>query len=430
ASAADSLRRSMQRGTSFTRQDRIVALRTARLVDDLRRTLTQWAHFYAGYDPTVSWWTADPARRADSALVRYARTLRETVVGFRAGDDEPIVGDPIGPEALRAELAFEMIPYTPEELLALADREFAWCETEMRRAARDMGLGDDWHAAVERVKNAYVPPGQQPQLIRDLAREAVQFVQAHDLVTVPPLADEIWRMEMMPPEAQKVNPFFTGGETIRVSYPTDQMDEDDKLMSMRGNNPAFSRATVFHELIPGHELQGYMAARYNTQRDAFTTPFSIEGWSLYWEMLMWDLGFPRTPEERVGMLFWRAHRAARIIFSLRFHMGTMTPEEAIDFLVTRVGHERANAEGEVRRSFNGSYPPLYQAAYMLGGLQLRALHQELVGAGRMTDRQFHDAVLQSGRMPIEMVRARLAGATLTQGYVASWRFIEQLRQGR
>jgi uncharacterized protein (DUF885 family) len=122
------------------------------------------------------------------------------------------------------------------------------------------------------------------------------------------------------------------------------------------------------------------------------------------------------------MLFWRAHRAARIIFSLRFHQGTMTPQEAVDFLVDRVGHERANAEGEVRRSLAGDYSPLYQSAYMLGGLQFRALHQELVGGGRMTDRAFHDAILQGGRMPVEMVRARLTGQALTRGYDARWRF--------
>ena len=67
-------------------------------------------------------------------------------------------------------------------------------------------------------------------------------------------------------------------------------------------------------------------------------------------MKMWDMGFPRTPEERVGMLFWRAHRCARIIFSLKFHLGQMTAQQAIDFLVDRVGHERRNATAEVRRS--------------------------------------------------------------------------------
>jgi uncharacterized protein (DUF885 family) len=139
-------------------------------------------------------------------------------------------------------------------------------------------------------------------------------------------------------------------------------------------------------------------------------------------MLLWDQGFPRGPEDEVGMLFWRMHRAARIIFSLRFHMGTMTPQEAIDFLVDRVGHERANAEAEVRRSFVGSYSPLYQVAYMIGGLQLRALREELVTSGRMSEREFHDAVLQGGNMPIEMVRARLTEQPLARNHVAAWRF--------
>ena len=124
------------------------------------------------------------------------------------------------------------------------------------------------------------------------------------------------------------------------------------------------------------------------------------------------------------MLFWRMHRAARIIFSLRNHLGTMQPQEAIDFLVERVGHERANAEAEVRRSFNGTYPPLYQVAYMLGGLQFRALHREVVGAGKMSNRDFHDAILQGGPMPVELVRVRLLGLPVTRDYRAGWRFAD------
>ena len=104
----------------------------------------------------------------------------------------------------------------------------------------------------------------------------------------------------------------------------------------------------------------------------------------------------------------------------------MTPQQAIDFLVDRVDFERANAEAEVRRSFNGSYSPLYQASYMIGGLQLRALHRELVDSKKMTDREFHDAVLQGGPMPITMVRARLEKTPLTREGAPAWRFAEQL----
>jgi hypothetical protein len=79
-------------------------------------------------------------------------------------------------------------------------------------------------------------------------------------------------------------------------------------------------------------------------------------------------------------------------------LGNWTPQQCVDFLVARVGHERANAEAEVRRSAQA--PPLYQAAYLLGGLQLRALYKELVDGGRMSATQFHDAILLGGPMPI------------------------------
>src|SRR5262249_23006489 len=213
-----------------------------------------------------------------------------------------------------------------------------------------------------------------------------------------------------------------GGEVISVSYPVPSMTFEQKMMSMRGNNPHFSRATVHHELIPGHHLQGFIAQRFRTHRQLFRTPFYGEGWSLYWELLLWDKKFPKTPEDRVGFLFWRMHRCARIIFSLSFHLEKMTPQQCIDLLVNRVGHERENAIAEVRRSFAGSYAPLYQAAYLLGGLQIYSLHKELVDSGKMTDRAFHDAVLQQNSIPIEMVRASLTNARLNRDFKTSWRF--------
>ena len=393
-----------------------------RLLDSYRSALGAWYRHYEGYDPLFTWWAQQPYGEADDALGGYLATLREQIVGWPEGAEEPIVGDPIGRDGMEADLIYEMIPYTPEELIAIAEQEFAWCDARMLEASRDLGYGDDWRAALEHVKTLHVEPGRQPELIVELAQEAVDFLEARDLVTLPPLANEVWRLEMMSPERQRVAPFFLGGEVIRVSFPTDEMTHDEKRMSMRGNNIHFARATVHHELIPGHHLQGFMTDRYNSHRNLFRTPFWGEGWALYWEMRLWDMEFPSTPEDRIGMLFWRMHRAARIIFSLSFHLGEMTPGEAIAFLVERVGHEPANATAEVRRSFNGSYSPLYQAAYMLGGLQIRALQEQLVGGGQMTEREFHDTILQGGRMPIEMVRARLLGEAPPRDFRAAWRF--------
>ncbi len=404
--------------------------------------------------------------RLTSRLTSYTRTIRQRLVGIpvagvavaagaggraaggRAGGagggggrgggggggggpmsaeaNAPIIGDPIGRDGLMADLEKEMIPYTPEELIAIAEREYQFSLSEMKKASREMGLGDDWKAAMEKVKESYVPPGEQTELIRRLGREAEDFFAKHQWITIPDLAKEDWRMEMIPPDRQRVSPFFLGGDLIQVSYPTNEMTDDEKANSLRGNNPHFSHATVFHELNPGHHLQGFMNARYNTQRRIFATPFWTEGGALYWEMFLWDHDFQVTPEDRIGALFWRMHRSARIVFSLSFHLGKMTPEQAIKYLIDAVNFEPDNAEGEVRRSFGGAYAPLYQAAYMLGGLQLRALHKELVDSKKMTDLQFHDAIYQGGPMPIAMVRARLANTPLTRDGAAPWKFADML----
>ena len=456
------------------RVKKTIANRAVGAINGLRNTLRNWYTFYNGYDPVFTWWNEEPYKVLDQSLTNYTQFLSERVVGIRSesgvqaqgsrgpggggagagtgagagggfqrstseaarpGDASDIVGDPIGREALISELRSEMIPYTPEEIIAIGEKEMAWCENEMKKASRELGFGDDWHKALETVKDKYVEPGKQPELIKDLALEAIKFVEDKDLVTVPQLAKDTWRMEMMTPERQLVSPFFLGGETILVSYPTNTMAQEQKMMSMRGNNPYFSRATVFHELIPGHHLQGFMSARNKPYRAIFGTPFWSEGNSLYWELLMWDLNFAaystsgsRDPKEiaanKIGMLFWRMHRCARIIFSLSFHLEKMTPQECIDLLVNKVGHERDNATAEVRRSFDGSYGPLYQIAYLIGGLQQYAMHKELVDSGKMTNRQYNDALLHENRIPIEMIRASITKQKLTRDFVTNWRFYD------
>ncbi len=403
---------------------RLIALRSCELIEKLGRSLREADGFYKGYDPEYTWWAEAPMQRLDSALKDHRRQLREKVVGVPDSDKETIIGLPIGRDGLALELAHEWIAHDPAELIEVAKQQFAWCDAEMDKASRELGFGSDWRAAMEHVKSKHVEPGDQPQMIKDLAWEAIHFLESHDLVTVPPLAANGWRMKMMSPEAQRVNPYFLGGDTIIVSFPTNSMTHDEKLMSMRSNNEHFSRATVHHELIPGHHLQYHMLPRYRPYRQLFSTPFWVEGWALYWEMLLWDLDFAQGPEDRVGMLFWRKHRCARIIFSLSYHLGEMTPEECIDYLVERVGHERSAATAEVRRSIMGGYSPLYQAAYMLGGLQIRKMHEEFVQSGRMTNREFHDAILQQHAMPIEVLRLALGDAPLTSQTRSTWRFAD------
>src|SRR5437667_5444707 len=201
-----------------------VAFRAVGAINNLRNTLRNWYTFYNGYDPLFTWWNEEPYKSLDQTLMTYAAFLSERVVGLRPegtqgsttgatpnrgagggpgpgqgfgqgqggqrlvtsarpGDTSDIVGDPIGRDALLSELQSEMIPYTPEELIGIANREMVWCEDEMKKASRDLGYGDDWKKALEHVKQQYVEPGKQPEMIRDLALEAIKFVGDYGQVT-------------------------------------------------------------------------------------------------------------------------------------------------------------------------------------------------------------------------------------------------------
>jgi len=394
---------------------------TNRAIIGLVARLKSFTDFYVNYDPEFTWWVPKPAEELSASLSKYAQNFSLKV---EKPTGNQITGTPIGKDELQRQITAEMLPYTPEELIRLAEKEFAFCDKELLQASKDMGFGTDWKKAQEKVKNSYVPVGKQPELIVKLQNDALEFMKLHNLMDIPEIANETWGMIMMTAERQLVNPFFTGGREISISYPTQTMSQEDKLMSMRGNNPYFSRATVHHELVPGHHLQYYMNSRYKSYRNTFSTPFSGEGWALYWELLLYDKGFAKTPEEKIGMLFWRMHRCARILFSLNFHMGKWTPQQCVDFLVDRVGHERANAEGEVRRSFAGGYSPLYQVAYLVGGLQIMSLKNEMVDKGKLSYKQFHEAFMKENQIPIEMVRATFINQQLTRDFTTQWKFYD------
>ena len=226
-------------------------------VTGLEARLKSTFEFYNGYDPLFTWWVPKPFKTLDSTLLAYSKLIRSKgkLNTTQKDDASGIKGVPIGREELIRQLGTEMISYTPDELIELANKEFAWCDKELLKASAEMGFGKEWQKAQEQVKNSYVAAGTQPELILKLYNDAKEFILKNNLIDYPEIADETWGMQMMTPERQLVNPFFLGGRDIIISYPTNTMGHEDKLMSMRGNNPYFSRSTVHHELVPGHHLQ-------------------------------------------------------------------------------------------------------------------------------------------------------------------------------
>jgi len=387
--------------------------------------LNQWYAHYAQFQPGFEWWLKKPVEDAKRDISEYDKWLREKMAGVKNREEAAPFGEVVGAERLQEQLTYEMIPYTPAELIKRAEKEFEWCAAEMLKASKELGF-DTRREGLEHIKDQFVPPGGQEDYVVKQAEEAIVFCDKHDLLTVPQLCRETWRVKMVDEKGQRTLPYAAyGGLNVLVAYATGSMNHEKKLMSMRGNNLHTTRIVTAHEVIPGHHLQGFVQARNKPYRSLFRTPFNIEGWCLYWEMRLWEMEFARGPEDRIGFLFWRMHRCARIIVTLKFHTGKMEPAKMIDFLVDEVGHEREQATAEVRRYIRGGYSPLYQAAYMLGGMQLRSLHRELNVSkpDGMTERDFHDHVLHLGPIPIEMVRASMMPEVeLKKKYSPQWKF--------
>ena len=200
-----------------------VAVRAAEQVDALNAALAQWFAFYNGYDPRFTAAVPGPYQSLKAALTDYAALLREKIAGLPRGagqlatdgggrggrggaaapptraSEGPIVGDPIGREGLLEDLRGEMIAYTPEQLIEIGNREYAWCEAEMKKASRDMGFGDDWMKALEKVKNIYVPARRtaaaRPQ---SRARRPSRSSSSTTSSRSRRSRSDQWRMTMMP----------------------------------------------------------------------------------------------------------------------------------------------------------------------------------------------------------------------------------------
>ncbi|KZZ91261.1 hypothetical protein AAP_03431 [Ascosphaera apis ARSEF 7405] len=112
-------------GTEFAATD---AYRAARTVDKFIAYMKEWFDYYAGYDPLFSWWVESPYEELKKNLSDLGASIRHKLVGIQPGENEgdAIVGEPIGWDGLLAELKADMVPYSPEEILAIGEQEFEW----------------------------------------------------------------------------------------------------------------------------------------------------------------------------------------------------------------------------------------------------------------------------------------------------------------
>jgi uncharacterized protein (DUF885 family) len=186
--------------------------------------------------------------------------------------------------------------------------------------------------------------------------------------------------------------------------------KEEQQQQLEGHNYAGLALTTAHEAYPGHHLQLCHANRTGSRlRRLADSPFFAEGWALYCEELMHELGFYVDPLTRLYQLKDLLWRACRVVLDVGLHTGKFTYMQAVDYLRETAMVERVNALAEIKRY---TLTPTQPMSYLVGKLEIVKLRAEAEGqlGSRFNLHDFHAALLARGTVPPALVREELAAA--------------------
>ncbi len=168
-------------------------------------------------------------------------------------------------------------------------------------------------------------------------------------------------------------------------------------------------ALTLHEAAPGHQTQLSLQQEltlpdFRKHMVSFTA--FVEGWALYSESLGEEMGLYDTPEKKMGRYSYEMWRACRLVVDTGIHVDGWSRDRAIDYMLTNTALTRHNVEAEVNRYITW---PGQALAYKVGELtikRLRAKAETALGP-KFDERAFHDAVLENGPVPMDVLEAHI-----------------------
>jgi uncharacterized protein (DUF885 family) len=194
-----------------------------------------------------------------------------------------------------------------------------------------------------------------------------------------------------------------------VPYPPDGTPPEEVQKRLEGNCSAGIPTTAVHEAYPGHHWHLVMA-HFNPSklRQVFSTSYFSEGWALYAERVMREQGFFTDPRHELYQYEATLFRAARIVVDTSLHLGEMTFDEAVRFMVEKGNLTEPNARAEVGRYCSW---PTQASSYLTGMLEIVDIRTRWLSRTGRNDvpalREFHDTLTGSGALPTSLAERAL-----------------------
>ncbi|MCD4658215.1 MAG: DUF885 domain-containing protein, partial [Planctomycetes bacterium] len=314
-----------------------------------------------------------------------------------------------------------LMPETPKQLLQFANDEYKKIDSKMKSVSVKIRGDENWHAVIEDMKN------NSPKESEILGITEKYFEQAKEIITnsgVFPLSKRIYDVKVEKYEVkgnQKNMPYAFYSPLGRkvgqrgkymLALPGKDVPDDIRRQKIRDFYKERLKIITVHECFPGHHLQISWALdierSFIKSRLGHSTVY-VEGWGLYSEQIMGELGFYDGLKGELAMLKMRLWRAARVIIDVSRHFFGMTEEEAIKLLTDKILLEKVNAEAEARRYFGN---PTQPTSYLYGWREINRLRSKMMESQAFAGEEFslfdfHKAFLDSPYTPVYLLWATM-----------------------
>ncbi len=346
------------------------------------------------------------------ALKMYENWLKSDLLAHSNGDFR------IGPENYSKKLLYdEMVDIPLDRLLDIGFQNMRANQQELIDICKKIDPNKTPQQIAEQLENDHPPPDQLLQKFRDTFGGLIEFINAHQIITIPSTVRPI--LEETPPfeRALTTASMDTPGPYekvateayFNVTLPEKNWSAEKTQEFMMAFNRGTILSTAIHEAYPGHYVQLLWFQKVESKvRKLIGCGTNIEGWAHYTEQMMLDQGYGNgDPGLRVGQLLDALLRNCRYIVGIEMHTGNMTYQQAIQFFMKNGYMSHAYAELEAKR---GTSDPTY-LVYTLGKLQILKLRQDYqtkLGASFSLER-FHNTFMQQGGVPIKIIRKAMLG---------------------